>query len=178
VRHWPGLRCPRCGWQRDRGDRRRGTRPGAGRVRIRRVPNVTRDTLTGFVLDLVAPIARFVPTAGRATSTSASAAIQHSVTKASPSGDSAHVVRPHVHLVGSLVSAGSSGPTRAPSATTSSTTTSTSSHSLQPPHSRHHGLPFYRLLQGAMATEPHPYHSFTRECQGRLRIDPLAPVEN
>lgn len=30
-------------------------------------------------------------------------------------------------------------------------------------HSRHRSLLFYRLLQGAMATEPHPYRSLTRE---------------
>jgi hypothetical protein len=51
----------------------RGQAPG--RVRMRRVPNVTKDTLTDFVLDHVArATARFAPTAGRATSTSASTA--------------------------------------------------------------------------------------------------------
>ena len=30
-------------------------------------------------------------------------------------------------------------------------------------HSRHRGLLFNRLLQGAIATEPHPYRSLTRE---------------
>jgi hypothetical protein len=29
--------------------------------------------------------------------------------------------------------------------------------------SRHRGLLFYRLLEGAVATEPHPYNSLTSE---------------
>ena len=32
--------------------------------------------------------------------------------------------------------------------------------------SRHRGLLFYRLLEGAVATEPHPYNSLTSESAG------------
>jgi hypothetical protein len=106
----------------------RGQAPG--RVRMRRVPNVTKDTLTDFVLDHVArATARFAPTAGRATSTSASTATS------TPSRTSQPAAIPPTWSYRTCTSsarwssAGSSGPTRAPSATTSSATTSTSSRS-------------------------------------------------
>jgi hypothetical protein len=89
---------------------------------------------------------------------------QHSVTNVSASGDPAHVVLPHVHLVSSLVKSWILGTHQG----------AVSHHQLDyyldeftfrfnRRHSRHRGLLFYRLLQGAMATEPHPYRSLTRE---------------
>jgi ISXO2-like transposase domain len=74
------------------------------------------------------------------------------------------VVLPHVHLVSSLVKRWILGTHQG----------AVSHHQLDyyldeftfrfnRRHSRHRGLLFYRLLHGAMATEPHPYRSLTRE---------------
>jgi hypothetical protein len=43
----------------------------SGRVRMRRIPDVTKATLTAFVLDHIAAVPRCALTAGRAISTSA-----------------------------------------------------------------------------------------------------------
>lgn len=100
----PGLRRPRRGRQGDRGDRRRGTRPGAragahaarperhqghvdrlrSRSRRARHSEVRTDGWQGYF-----DIGKY--------------RYQHSVTNVSASGDPAHVVLPHVHLVSSLV---------------------------------------------------------------------------
>jgi hypothetical protein len=74
------------------------------------------------------------------------------------------VVLPHVHLVSSLVKRWILGTHQG----------AVSHHQLDyyldeftfrfnRRHSPHRGLLFYRLLHGAMATEPHPYRSLTRE---------------
>jgi hypothetical protein len=135
-----------------------------GRVRRRRVPNVTTDTLTGFVLDLVARHSEVRTDGWQGYFDIGKYRYQHSVTNVSASGDPAHVVLPHVHLVSSLVKSWILGTHQG----------AVSHHQLdcyldeftfrfKRRHSRHHGLLFYRLLRGAMATEPHPYRSLTSE---------------
>ena len=105
----------------------RGRAPG--RVRMRRVPNVTKDTLTDFVLDHVARHSEVRTDGWQGYFDIGKYRFQHVVTNVSASGEPAHVVLPHVHLVASLVKRWILGRTRAPSATTSSTTTWTSSPS-------------------------------------------------
>jgi len=82
----------------------------------------------------------------------------------SASGDPAHVVLPHVHLVASLVKRWILG-----------THQGWISHDqldyyldeftfrFNRRRSRHRGLLFYRLLEGALATDPHPYRTLTSE---------------
>jgi hypothetical protein len=60
-------------WQGDRGDRRRG-RPGARACAHATDSDVTKETLTDFVRDPWPAAAKFAPTAGRGTSTSAGTA--------------------------------------------------------------------------------------------------------
>ena len=81
----------------------------------------------------------------------------HVVTNLSASGDPAHVVMPHVHRVASLVQRWLLG-----------THQGAISHDqldyyldeftfrFNRRRSRHRGLPFYRLLEGAVAADPHP----------------------
>jgi ISXO2-like transposase domain len=99
----------------------------SGRVRMRRIADVTKATLTAFVLDHVARASE-VRTDGRQGYFDVGRhPFTHMVTNVSASGDPARVVMPHVHRVASLVQRWLLGTERARSATTSSTTTSTSS---------------------------------------------------
>jgi hypothetical protein len=81
----------------------RGQAPG--RVRMRRVPNVTKDTLSDFVLDHVARHSEVRTDGWQGYFDIGTYRYQHAVTNVSASGDPAHVVLPHVHLVSSLVQA-------------------------------------------------------------------------
>jgi hypothetical protein len=101
----------------------------SGRVRMRRIPDVTKATLTDFVLDHVSSGAEVHTDGWQGYFDIGRHPVDHVVTNVSASGDPAHVVMPHVHRLACWSSAGSSARTRARSATTSSTTTSTSSPS-------------------------------------------------
>jgi ISXO2-like transposase domain len=86
------------------------------------------------------------------------------VTNLSASGNPAHVVRPHVHRVASLVQRWLLG-----------THQGAISHNqldyyldeftfrFNRRRSRHRGLLFYRLLEGAVAADPHPYKALTNK---------------
>lgn len=89
---------------------------------------------------------------------------RHLVTNVSASGDPAHVVLPHVHLVASLLKRWVLG-----------THQGAISHEqldycldeftfrFNRRRARHRGLLFYRLLEGALAADPHPYKALTSE---------------
>jgi hypothetical protein len=89
---------------------------------------------------------------------------QHVVTNLSESGDPANVVLPHVHLIASLLKRWILG-----------THQGAVSHSqldyyldeftfrFNRRRARHRGLLFYRLLEGAVAAEPHPYKTLTSQ---------------
>jgi hypothetical protein len=86
------------------------------------------------------------------------------VTNVSASGDPAHVALPHVHRVASLVQRWILG-----------THQGAVSHDqldyyldeftfrFNRRRSRHCGLLFYRLLEGARAADPHPYKALTSQ---------------
>ena len=132
------------------------------RVRMRRVPNVKRDTLTDFVLDHVARGSEVRTDAWTGYDDIGRYRFQHVVTNLSGSGDPAHVLLPHVHLVASLLKRWILG-----------THQGAVSHSqldyyldeftfrFNRRRARHRGLLFYRLLEGALAAEPHPYKTLT-----------------
>jgi transposase-like protein len=127
------------------------------RVRMRRIPNVSADTLTEFVLDHIARGSEV-----RTDAWQGYAEIgryrRHSVTSVSASGDPGHVALPHVHLVASLVKRWILG-----------THQGAISHAqldyyldeftfrFNRRRARHRGLLFYRLLEGAIAANPQPY---------------------
>jgi hypothetical protein len=73
------------------------------RVRMRRIPNVKKDTLTEFVLDHVARGSEVRTDAWTGYDDIGRYRFNHVVTNVSGTGDPAHVVLPHVHLVASLV---------------------------------------------------------------------------
>ena len=71
------------------------------RVRMRRIPNVTKDTLTDFVLDNVARGSEVRTDGWQGYFDIGRYRFSHVVTNVSASGDPAHVALPHVHLVSS-----------------------------------------------------------------------------
>jgi len=75
----------------------------AGRVRMRRVPDVSKDTLTDFVLDNVSRATEIHTDAWEGYNDIGKYRFRHMVTNLSASGDPAHVVLPHVHRVASLL---------------------------------------------------------------------------
>ena len=134
------------------------------RVRMRRIPDVTKDTLTDFVLDHVARGSEVRTDGWQGYFDIGRHRFKHVVTNVSASGDPAHVVLPHVHLVASLVKRWILG-----------THQGAVSHAqldyyldeftfrFNRRHARHRGLLCYRLLEGAVAADPHPYRALTSE---------------
>lgn len=130
------------------------------RVRMRRIPNVTKDTLTDFVLDHVARGSEVRTDGWQGYFDIGRYRFRHVVTNVSASGDPAHVALPHVHLVSSLLQRWILG-----------THQGAISHAqldyyldeftfrFNRRRARHRGLLFYRLLEGALAAGPHPYET-------------------
>jgi transposase-like protein len=128
------------------------------RVRMRRIPNVTKDTLTDFVLDSVARGSEVRTDGWQGYFDIGRYRFSHVVTNVSASGDRAHVALPDVHLVSSLLQRWILG-----------THQGAISHAqldyyldeftfrFNRRRARHRGLLFYRLLEGALAAGPHPY---------------------
>ena len=128
------------------------------RVRMRRIPNVTKDTLTDFVLDHVARGSEVRTDGWQGYFDIGRYRFRHVVTNVSASGDPAHVALPHVHLVSSLLQRWILG-----------THQGAIRHAqldyyldeftfrFNRRRARHRGLLFYRLLEGALAAGPHPY---------------------
>ena len=127
------------------------------RVRMRRIPNVTKDMLTDFVLDNVARGSEVRTDGWQGYFDIGRYRFSHVVTNVSASGDPAHVALPHVHLVSSLLQRWILG-----------THQGAISHAQLDYYldeftfrfnrrgARHRGLLFYRLLEGALAAGPHP----------------------
>ena len=131
---------------------------GAGRVRMARIPNMTKDTLTAFVLDNVER-GSIVRTdgwigyfdVGRYRYT-------HEVTNISAGGDPANVAFPDVHRVASLLKRWLLGTHQGGiSKDQLDYYLDEFTFRFNRRKSKHRGMLFYRLIEGAVATEPHPY---------------------
>jgi transposase-like protein len=134
------------------------------RVRMRRIPNVKQDTLTDFVLEHVARGSEVRTDAWTGYDDIGRYRFRHVVTNVSASGDPAHVVLPHVHLVASLVKRWALGTHQgAISHAQLDYYLDEFSFRFNRRHARHRGLLFYRLLEGALAADPHPYKTLSGE---------------
>ena len=137
---------------------------GPGRVRMRRITDASADTLTEFVLDNVARGAEVHTDAGGGYNDIGRYRFRHVVTNISASGDPAHVVMPEVHRVASLLKRWLLGtPQGAVSHDQLDYYLDEFTFRFNRRRSRHRGLLFYRLLEGALSTSPHPYNSLTSE---------------
>ena len=132
---------------------------GIGRIRLRRVVNVSADSLIPFVQTVTVPGSTINTDGWRGYARLSSLGYQHNVTVISAGSDPAHVVMPRVHNVASLLKRWLMG---------------THQGGIQHQHldyyldeftfrfNRRHsqarGLLFHRLVQQAVAVGPAPYH--------------------
>ena len=131
---------------------------------MRRIPNVRQDTLSDFVLDHVARGSEVRTDAWTGYDDIGRYRFKHVVTNLSASGDPAHVLMPHVHLVASLVKRWILGTHQgAISHTQLDYYLDEFTFRFNRRRARHRGLLFYRLLEGALAADPHPYNTLISE---------------
>jgi len=130
----------------------------AGRVRMARIPDVSADTLTDFVLDHVTRGAEVHTDAWPGYHHIGRHRFSHVVTHVGVSGDPAHVALPHVHRVASLLKRWLLG-THQGAVTHDQLDYYLDEFTFRfnRRRSRHRGLLFYRLLEGALAAQPAPY---------------------
>lgn len=140
----------------------------AGRVRMRRIPDVTKVTLTDFVLDTVARGAEVHTDAWEGYNDVGTHRFSHVVTNLSASGDPAHVVLPHVHRVASLLKRWLLG-THQGAVTFDQLDYYLDEFTFRfnRRRSRHRGLLFYRLLEQAVQTDPHPLKTLVKGARKR-----------
>jgi len=131
---------------------------GPGRTRMRRIPDASKDVLTDFVLDNVQRGSDVHTDGWTGYNGVGEHRFSHIATSISASGDHAHVAMPEVHRVASLLKRWLLG-----------THQGAVSHDqldyyldeftfrFNRRHSHHRGLLFHRLLEQAVATDPHPY---------------------
>ncbi len=131
---------------------------GPGRTRMRRIADASKDVLTEFVLDHVQRGSEVHTDGWVGYNGVGENRFSHIATNVSASGDPAHVAMPEVHRVASLLKRWLLG-----------THQGGVSHDqlayyldeftfrFNRRRSRHRGLLFYRLLEQAVATDPHPY---------------------
>jgi len=131
---------------------------GPGRTRMRRIPDASKDVLTDFVLDHVQRGSEVHTDGWVGYNGVGEHRFTHVATNIAASGDPAHVAMPEVHRIASLLKRWLLG-----------THQGGVSHDqldyyldeftfrFNRRRSRHRGLLFYRLLEQAVATDPHPY---------------------
>lgn len=131
---------------------------GFGRIRLARVPEASQVQLCGFVHRVVRPGSTVRTDGWNVYQRLAKDGYVHSPINVAATGDMAHVALPGVHRVASLLKRWLMG---------------TLHHGISQDHldyyldeftfrfnrrsSTHRGLLFYRLLQQAVVTDPHPY---------------------
>lgn len=136
----------------------RGNR--AGRVRMRRIPDTRKPTLTDFVLDHVERGSQVQTDAWVGYDDLGRYRFEHVVTNVSASGDPAHVVLPHVHRVASLVKRWLLGTHQGGiSRDQLDFYLDEFTFRYNRRRSKSRGLLFYRLLEQAITADPTPYRS-------------------
>jgi transposase-like protein len=134
------------------------TEKGAGRVRMAPIPNMTKDTLTGFILDNVQRGSTVRTDGWIGYFDVGRYRYRHEVTNISASGDPANVVFPDVHRVASLLKRWLLGTHQgAISKQQLDYYLDEFTFRFNRRNSKHRGMLFYRLIEGAVAIEPHPY---------------------
>ncbi len=129
-----------------------------GRTRLARIPNVQRETLTDFVLDHIARGTEVRTDAYRGYNDVGRHRFSHLVVNLKESGDPAHIAMPHVHRVASLLKRWLLG-THQGAVTHEQLDYYLDEFTFRfnRRRARHRGLLFYRLIEGAIAADPHPY---------------------
>jgi transposase-like protein len=135
---------------------------GFGRVRLHQVPDLSAESLVGFVTDVVAPGGIVRTDAWQGYRPLARAGYDHKRTSLRAGADPAHVVMPGVHRVASLLKRWLLG-THQGSVSTEHLDYYLDEFTFRFNRrtSRARGLLFYRLAQQAVRTDPHPYKDLT-----------------
>ena len=129
-----------------------------GRARMRRIASASAEVLTDFVLDNVARGSEVRTDAWNGYNDVGCYRFTHVVTNLSESGDPAHVVMPAAHRVASLLKRWLLGTHQgAVSREQLDYYLDEFTFRFNRRRSRHRGLLFYRLIEGALAADPHPY---------------------
>lgn len=141
---------------------------GFGRARLRRVADVTGESLQPFVCEVVQPGSEVHTDGWTSYKALAKKGYTHRVTSLSKSGDPAHVSMPAVHRVASLLKRWLLGTHHgAVGAPQLDSYLEEFSFRFNRRASRSRGMLFYRLLEQVVATGPAPYRSLTKGGRGR-----------
>jgi transposase-like protein len=137
---------------------------GPGRVRMQRIANASKDVLTDFVLDHVERRAEVRTDGWAGYNGIGEHRFSHVVTNVAASGGPAHVAMPEVHRVASLLKRWLLGTHQgAVSQQQLDFYLDEFTFRFNRRRARHRGLLFYRLLEQAAATDPHPYDALIAE---------------
>ena len=137
---------------------------GPGRTRMRRIPNASADVLTDFVFDNVARGSEVRTDAWQGYCDIGRYRFIHVVTSLRQANEPAHVAMPEVHRVASLLKRWLLGTHQgAVSLEQLDYYLDEFTFRFNRRRSRHRGLLFYRLLEQALSTDPHPYKTLAAE---------------
>ncbi len=137
---------------------------GFGRVRLRRVPDASNQSLVGFICDVVKPGAIILTDGWSGYDSLPSDIYSRQRVVLSSSGDPAHVSLPGVHRVASLLKRWLLGTHQgAVSEKHLDYYLDEFTFRFNRRSSKARGLLFHRLIQQAMQTEPVTYHDITRD---------------
>lgn len=142
---------------------------GPGRVRMQRIEDASKDVLHAFVAAHVQPGSSVRTDGWVGYNGLAALGVTHDPRNVAASGEPAHVAMPEVHRIASLLKRWLLG-----------THQGAVGHDqldfyldeftfrFNRRHARHRGLLFYRLLEQAVATDPHPYDQLITTSDGTV----------
>ena len=133
-------------------------RKGFGRIRMRRVPDVSGDSLVPFICEVVEPDSEILTDGWSGYNGLSEHSYTHNRTVLSESGDPAHVAMPGVHRIAALLKRWLLGIHQgAVSGKHLEYYLDEYTFRFNRRTSRSRGMLFYRLMQQAVATAPAPY---------------------
>lgn len=131
---------------------------GFGRVRMRRIPDVSGDSIMPFIYDVVKPGSEIVTDGWSSYNSLKNHGYMHRKTVLSESGDPAHIAMPGVHRIAALLKRWLLGIHQgAVSGKHLEYYLDEYTFRFNRRTSRSRGMLFYRLMQQAVATAPVPY---------------------
>lgn len=147
--------------------------PGVGRIRLRRIPNATADSLQAFVQDAVAPGSLLHTDGLLSYDRLEKYGYRHRITFVKGRKESPSVLLPHVHQVISLLKRWLLGTHHgAVSRAHLDYYLDEFTFRFNRRTARHRGKLFYRLVQQAVSVDPTPYAALVKHVRSRTRRRP------
>ena len=154
-------------------EERRERGPGVGRIRLRRIPNATADSLQAFVQDAVAPGSLLHTDGLLSYDRLEKYGYRHRITFVKGRKESPSVLLPHVHQVISLLKRWLLGTHHgAVSRAHLDYYLDEFTFRFNRRTARHRGKLFYRLVQQAVTVDPTPYAALVKHVRSRTRRRP------